>query len=73
MPYIMLDRTDNEAVMNDEMDLSAVNAYLKKKNAEGDDFKYTIFHVILAAIAKTIYLRPGMNRFMQGHRLYQRN
>ena len=46
---------------------------LEEKNASDPDFKYTIFHVVMAAIAKTIYLRPAMNRFMQGHRLYQRN
>lgn len=73
MPYLLLGRTDNEALLNDEIDLSAVTEYLDKKNAESPDFKYTIFHVVLAALAKTIHLRPAMNRFIQGHRLYQRN
>lgn len=73
MPYLLLGRTDNEALLNDEIDLTAVNDYLEKKNATSPDFKYTIFHVVLAALAKTIYLRPAMNRFMQGHRLYQRH
>jgi len=73
MPYLLLGRTDNEALLNDEMDLTAVTEYLEKKNAASPDFKYTIFHVVLAALAKTIYLRPAMNRFVQGHRLYQRN
>lgn len=73
MPYLLLGRTDNEALLNDEMDLSAVTEYLAEKNAASPDFKYTIFHVVLAALAKTIYLRPAMNRFLQGHRLYQRN
>ena len=72
MPYLMLDRTDNEAVLNDEIDLTAVSAYLEKKNASNPEFRYTIFHVFMAALAKTIVLRPNMNRFMQGHRLYQR-
>lgn len=73
MPYLLLGRASNEAVLNDDMDLTAVNQYLEEKNASDPDFKYTIFHVVMAAIAKTIYLRPGMNRFLQGHRLYQRN
>ncbi len=73
MPYLLLGRTDNEAVLNDEIDLTATLRYIEKKNAASPDFKYTIFHVVLAAIAKTIYLRPAMNRFVQGHRLYQRN
>ncbi len=73
MPYLLLGRTDNEALLNDEVDLTAVSAYLAEKNSSNPEFKYTIFHVVLAAIAKTIYLRPAMNRFMQGNRLYQRD
>lgn len=73
MPYLLLGRTDNEAVMNDDMDISAVTAYLEKKNESDPDFKYTLFHVILAALAKTMYHRPRMNRFMQGKRLYQKD
>lgn len=73
MPYLMLGRTDNECLMNDEIDLTNTLRYIEEKNARNPDFKYTIFHVVVAAIAKTIYLRPAMNRFIQGHRLYQRN
>jgi len=73
MPYLLLGRTDNEALLNDDIDITQTLQYIEKKNAENPDFKYTIFHVVLAAIAKTIYLRPAMNRFMQGHRLYERN
>lgn len=72
MPYLMPNRADNEAVMNETIDLTAVNDYLVRKNALGDDFKYTLFHVICAAIAKTIVLRPKMNRFIAGHRIYER-
>ncbi len=72
MPYLLLGRTDNEALLNDDFDLTETIRYIEKKNAFDPDFKYTIFHVVLAALAKTIYLRPAMNRFVQGHRLYQR-
>ncbi|MBR5296230.1 MAG: hypothetical protein IKU24_06530, partial [Clostridia bacterium] len=73
MPYLLLGRTDNEALLNDDLDLTETMRYIEKKNENESEFKYTIFHVVLAALAKTIYLRPAMNRFMQGHRLYQRN
>lgn len=71
-PYMLPDRTDNEAVMSERVDLTAIKAYLEKKNADLPEFKYTFFHVICAAIAKTIALRPLMNRFYSGQRLYQR-
>jgi hypothetical protein len=32
-----------------------------------------MFQVILAAFIKTIVLRPKMNRFISGRRIYQRN
>lgn len=73
MPYLMLGRTDNEALLNDDIDITAVMQYLEEKNQNETEYKYTLFHVVLAALAKTIALRPHMNRFMQGHRLYQRN
>lgn len=73
MPYLMLDRADNEGVLNADFDMTAALRYLEKKNEGHPDFKYTIFHLVMAALAKTIYHRPAMNRFMQGHRLYQRN
>ena len=71
-PLIMPKRCDNEAVMNEVIDITALNEYLAEKNAMSPDFKYTFFHVILAAIAKTIVLRPRMNRFYAGSRLYDR-
>ncbi|MBQ7898134.1 MAG: 2-oxo acid dehydrogenase subunit E2 [Clostridia bacterium] len=71
-PLIMPNRTDNEAVMTETIDITALNKYLEKKNYEGIDFKYTFFHVILAALAKTVVLRPRMNRFYVGPKLFDR-
>ena len=73
MPYMLPNRTDNEAFISEKVDLSAINAFLEKKNAESPQYKYTIFHVVTAALAKTIYHRPKLNRFIAGRRLYERN
>lgn len=73
MPFLIPRRTDNEAVLNEVIDLTAIEAYLEKKNEGDPEFKYTFFHVICAAIAKTIALRPKMNRFYAGDRLYERD
>lgn len=72
-PYIMPNRADNEAFIKEQIDLTALNRYLAEKNAAEPDFKYTFFHVIVAALVKTVTLRPRMNRFVQGRRIYQRN
>lgn len=71
-PYLFPKRCDNEAVLGEVIELDVIKAYLEKKNAENPDFKYTWFHVIAAAIAKTLVLRPKMNRFYSGRRLFQK-
>ncbi len=72
MPYNLPKRTDNEAVLTETIDLTPIEEYLKKKNVEGIDFKYTFFHVIAAAIAKVIVLRPKMNYFYSGNKLWEK-
>ena len=73
-PYIYPNRADNEAFIQEEFDLANLEAFLEKKN-EGLDkaHRYTLFHAISAAIVKAVTLRPQMNRFIKGCRLYQRN
>ena len=73
MPYLYPNRADNEAFIQEELDLTALEAFLAQKNADCIDDRYTIFHAIAAALVKTVTLRPKMNRFVQGSRLYQRD
>ncbi len=72
MPYILPNRADNEAVLAENFDMTKVIEYINKKNEGEPEFKYTFFHFITAAMAKTIVLRPKLNRFYSGHRLYER-
>jgi len=73
MPYVMPTRTSNEAVLEEEIDITAIDEYVKKRNAaENPEFKYTWFHVICAALAKTMILRPKMNYFIMGRRMYEK-
>lgn len=73
MPYLLPGRIANEAVINEDIPVEKLCEYVAQKNANSPEFKYTVFHAILAAAAKTIYMRPKMNYFYQGHRLYERN
>lgn len=72
MPYVMPHKTANEAVLAEEIDITNIDGYIRKRNAENPDFKYTWFHIICAALAKTIILRPKMNYFISGYRMYER-
>ncbi|MGX8706562.1 MAG: 2-oxo acid dehydrogenase subunit E2 [bacterium] len=74
MPYLYPNRADNEAFIREEFDLTNLEAFLAQKNAgrEKED-RYTIFHAVAAALVKAVTLRPYMNRFIKGCRLYQRD
>ena len=73
VPLIYPNRCDNEAYISERIDITNLNAYLKKKNETEKEFPYTMFHVVLAALIKTITLRPKMNRFICNKNIYQRN
>ncbi len=72
-PYLYPNRADNEAFIKEQIDITNLMAYLEKKNIGNEDFKYTFFHAIVAALVKTVTLRPQLNRFIQGNRVYQRH
>ncbi|MBQ6961412.1 MAG: 2-oxo acid dehydrogenase subunit E2 [Clostridia bacterium] len=73
MAYLMPNRADNEAHINVDIDARPLDAYLAKKNAGKTEDKYTYFHLFLAAAVKCFVLRPKMNRFISGNRLYLRD
>jgi hypothetical protein len=72
MPVLMPNRADNEAHISVDIDLAPINAYLAKLNEGRTEDKYTFFHIVSAAIGKAFILRPKMNRFIVGSKMYQR-
>ncbi len=73
MPLIYPNRCDNEAFISERIDLTNLNEYLEKRNSTNPEYKYNMFQLIVAAVLKTITLRPKMNRFIANKNLYQRN
>jgi hypothetical protein len=73
VPIIYPNRCDNEAFISERIDLTALNAYLEKKNASSPEYKYNLFQTIVTAMLKSITLRPKMNRFIVNSNVYQRN
>lgn len=73
MPIIYPNRSDNEAFISERIDLTRINEYLEKKNADNPEYKYNLFQIIVTAVLKVITLRPKMNRFIANKNLYQRN
>ncbi len=73
MPLIYPNRCDNEAFISERIDLTNINKFLEKKNADNLDYKYNLFQIIVTAMLKCITLRPKMNRFIANKNIYQRN
>lgn len=62
-------RWENEVYINRDMDVTALSAYLERKKQEGR--RYTCFCAFLTAIAKVIYNRPKLNRFVKNRHLFE--
>lgn len=71
MGHLYLNRTDNEAYISEKIELEPVYKWIAEH--EDSEFKYTFFHVIIAAVFKTLIERPKMNRFVADRKFYQRN
>ncbi len=66
-------RTDCEVFLQDVIDVTDLMSYIEKKNEEHPDYKTTVFHCVVAAIARMLKERPKMNCFVQGYRHYEHN
>lgn len=73
MPLMYPNRCDNEAYMKVSVDITKTEDYIKKYNEEHPDNRIAIFDIIIAAMLKTLRIRPQMNRFIANQTMYQRN
>lgn len=80
MPFIMPSRTEALIHFEQRLELRAAMAWLAHWN-EGPETgpetgsprpPLTLFHVLIAALVRTLHERPRMNRFIAGRRLWQR-
>ena len=70
--HLLKKRTQNEVYANYSIDVTELIKYVNKKNEEGKRH-ITYFHVFSTAIAKTVYNRPYLNRFVVNGHFYDRN
>jgi pyruvate/2-oxoglutarate dehydrogenase complex dihydrolipoamide acyltransferase (E2) component len=64
-------RAVSDVFINKKIDMTNLSKYLDDKKKSGD--KITYFHAFVAAIGKTIYNRPKLNRFVQNRHIYEHN
>ena len=72
MAYLMPRRTDAEVYINEQIDVTELLKYIKEKNVTGER-KVTVFHCVIAAMARTVRMRPLLNRYISGKRYYMRH
>jgi len=70
-PFLMRTRAESVIYYSQRVDLTGTLDWLERVNAGRAD-RVSLFHVILAAAARTLALRPDANRFVAGRRIYQR-
>jgi hypothetical protein len=72
MPYLMKGRNESVVYYEQILDLTRTLPFLQRWN-ETHAEKLTLFHLAVAAAGKALLARPGLNRFVSGGRIYQRN
>lgn len=73
MPYLMRGRNESIAFTGTVFDLSKALPWLDEFNRGRPPGEHaTIFHLVLWASARIMHECPGLNRFVSGQRLYQR-
>jgi hypothetical protein len=72
MPYLLRTRTTSAVYFPQRLEVEGLLAWLDEVNADRPrEDRVTVFHVLLTAVARTLRLRPEVNRFIAGRRTYQ--
>lgn len=72
IPFIMRSRVDSQNYFEDKIEISHTEAYLRKKR-KSCDINIGLLHVLIAAMVRTISMRPALNRFIAGQNIFARN
>jgi len=72
MPHVSPRRNDSAFLLPQDVDVDAALEFLEKHNRERPpDRPATLFHLLLRSVTQGIALRPRVNRFVKGRRLWQ--
>ncbi len=74
MPYISPRRNDSVFHLPQDIEVEAALEFLEKRNRERPPERpMTLFHLFLRSLSQAHALRPGVNRFVKGGKLWQRD
>jgi hypothetical protein len=73
-PHVSRRRHDSVFHLAQEVQVEAALEFLEKRNRERpSDRPATLFHLLLRSLSQGMVLRPGINRFVKGGRLWERD
>lgn len=70
MPYVMKTRTDSMNMFEDLIPCNAMDDYIAKMEQDGLTLGY--MHILIAAMVRTLAIRPRLNRFVMNGKIYAR-
>ena len=74
MPFVSPRRSEALVYMEDRIEVEAALALLDTLNqGRPREARATLFHLVLAAVARMLHDRPVLNRFVAGDRFWQRD
>ncbi len=72
IPNIMRTRTDSQVFFEETIDITDLEKYVREKR-KTDMPELRLMHVVLAAMVRMFALRPRINRFVAGKKIYAHN
>lgn len=72
IPFIMRSRIDSQNYFEDKIEISHTEAFLRRRR-KNSELNIGLLHVLIAAMVRTISMRPALNRFIAGQNIYARN
>lgn len=71
IPHIMRSRLDSQVFFEEQIDVTDMNKFIleNRKNIPN----LSAYHIIVAAVIRTIAQKPRLNRFVSGRKIYARN
>lgn len=73
MMHLFPNRIEAEIYSKEQFDVTELLNMVEERNQANPDIQTKTFHIFVAAIAKTLWHRELLNRFVAGRRIYQRN
>jgi hypothetical protein len=70
-PHVMPDRNDSQVMTMYEVDCKGMDEYIFAKRKE--NIHLTYMDIMIAAIVRTLAMRPRLNRFIMNGRVFKRN